>query len=221
MKKIIFLLLFISINFGSAQKKYDFNLYSVYQNTYPNYKVQSFIFTDSLNTNYFLRISIKDDTLIGASLSDYEKSVRYSFDVRNKKIDEFDFSKDFSSSYKHNVTINNEILDRICKENQYYDRTIKKLNDSTIVETFKYYKRKNKKKLTSTVIIESSTRKKMFNHLQSDFIFLIIKCIDKSYKSNLIYSTDSVGFREDGSKIEEHIKLIEINTTNFSINTQE
>lgn len=221
MKKIIYLILLVSINFGFAQKKYDFNLYTIYEETSSNNNFQSLIFTDSLNANYYLSIYAKDNILIQASLSDIEKDARYIFDVSNKKIEELDFSKDFSSPYRKNIKANEEVLNKICENTQYYDRSIQKLNDSTEVETFKYYKNKNKKKVTSTVIVESSTNKKMFNHLQSDFIFLIIRCIDKSYNSKFIYNTNSVAFRKDGSKIEEQFKLIETNTTNFSINTQE
>ena len=140
--------------------------------------------------------------------------------MKNKKIENLDFNTDFNSSFKKSFRSENFNISEICDRYKFYDRDLKKINDSIAIESFKFYKKRNKKELAYNVTIEILTDKKINNQVPSDFINIISDCIDDTYSSKIINKINTIHFREDGSKTEEQLQLIETNTTNFSINIQ-
>ena len=222
MKKFILILFITSIHFGFAQKKYSFNLYTVYELTNSNSNNYLYItFSDSIKNNYKLTFFSKNDTIRSVSLFDFELLNSYDFEINNIKFESIDFANDFKNYSKKTGNYHKGYFNEICKRFKHYERNIEKSNDSIEIEIFKFYKEKRKKNIKAIVTIENFTNKYTNNIVPSDFIGIINKCINTSYQSKIINKINTIYFHEDGSKYEEQLKLIEINTTNFSVNIQE
>lgn len=221
MKNIIYLILFLAVNFGYGQKSYSFNLYTAYEYADNNGNKSILLtFSDTIKNKHRLDIDIKNDTITSAYLTDFEAFYSYTFHIENKKIENLDFNTDFNSSFKKSFRSENFKISEICDRYKFYDRDLKKINDSITIETFKFYKKRNKKELSYNVTIEILTNKKINNLVMSDFINIISDCIDATYSSKIINKINTIHFREDGSKTEEQLQLMEYNTTNFSINVK-
>ncbi len=221
MKNTIYLILFLATNFSYGQKSYSFNLYTSYEYADNNGNKSILLtFSDTIKNKHRLNINIKNDTITSANLTDFEAFYSYTFDMKNKKIENLDFNTDFNSSFKKSFRSENFNISEICDRYKFYDRDLKKINDSIAIESFKFYKKRNKKELAYNVTIEILTDKKINNQVPSDFINIISDCIDDTYSSKIINKINTIHFREDGSKTEEQLQLIETNTTNFSINIQ-
>ena len=111
MKKIIFLLFISSINFGFAQKKYSFNLYTIYEQTNSKNENSMYItFSDNIKNNYKLTFFLFYDTIRSVSLFDFELLSLYDFKINNIKFESIDFANDFKNFSKKQVIIIQDIL---------------------------------------------------------------------------------------------------------------
>lgn len=221
MKNTIYLILFLAANVSYGQKSYSFNFYTSYDYADNNANKSILLtFSDTIKNKHRLTINIKNDTITSANLTDFEVFYSYTFDMKNKKIENLDFNTDFSSSFKKSFRSENFDISEICARYKFYDRDLKKVNDSIAIESFKFYKKRNKKELAYNVTIEILTDKKINNLVPSDFINIISDCIDDTYSTKIINKINTIHFRDDGSKTEEQLQLIKTNTTNFSINIQ-
>lgn len=195
---------------------------TVYEISYSNENSFSeIIFNDTTNLDFRFRI-ISKDGFISADLIDFKSRTKYGYNKINKNIQDLDILNDFSNNYLEKIPqYSNSFRVEICKKYKNYEKISTKLNDSIQVETFKFYKEKRKKNIKAIVTIESLINKKTNNIFPSDYVHIIKDCIDNTYNSKIINKINSTQFNDDGSKFEEQIKLIEINTINFSINVQE
>ena len=178
-------------------------------------------FSDSIKNNYKLTFFLRNDTIRSVSLFDFELLSSYDFKINNIKFESIDFANDFKNFSKKTSNYYTGYFSVICGRFKHYERNSEKLNDSIEIETFRFFKEKKKKNIKAIVTIESLTTKHINNIVPSDYVHIIKDCIDDTYNSKIIKNINTIYFYEDGTKYEEHIKLIEINTTNFSINTQE
>lgn len=208
--------------FSFAQKKYSFNLYTIYElknNSSPNTTLE-IVYNDTLNENYKLSFSAKNDFVIRVSLNDITKQKidQYNFDIKNIKFQSINYSKDFKQFSKNSFPFSNKSLQKICDRNKYYDRKLEQVNDSIEKETFNFYNDKKKMKKKVELVIESYSNKHIINDVPDDYIYIIGECIDQKYKSKIVTKMNSIYFSEDGTKKEYNLKLIEMNTANISIN---
>lgn len=222
MRKIFLITLFLSIQFVFSQKNYTFNLVSVYEEkpSTGNHFTR-IVFNDTISNDYFFSVISKNNT-ISSNLIDFKRREIYTYDTFSKRMEEIDFSKDFKSYYTSQMHGTPEkTKEEMSNRYKYYKRSTEKLNDSTEIETFNFYKDRKNKHLMYTVKIESLTTKFIKNTVPSDFIFIIKNCIDENYGNKIVKSIHEKHLKNDVLNFEEYTKLLSINPTNFSINIQQ
>lgn len=219
MKKIfIVVFLFIaSINF--AQKDYTFNYYTEYLSTNKvNDSIINIIYGDSLDSTFKLYIYTKKNIIQGVSLSDENSQKSYTFNTKYININDFELSKHINEYTTGSYYVQDiEFLFKVhCPR---YKNFIKETEADIDVEktTFSFFYNKRKKKSHSKVVVEtinsSITKNQPLSFGHGTFCF---KCMEYNFyprivKNLTLYIND---------KQQEKFELLNINTTNFSINIE-
>ena len=215
----LFLLMFF-VNFCFSQKKYSFNLISVYEiETNKNFSNQ-IIFTDTIHNNYKFRLVQKNNNFFPNLFNIETREHHYFETIKKNKLSEVNFLEDLKFTYSNELPkFSNLVNTKICKRYKYYNRTSEKLNDSTEIETIKFYK---KKKINYLVIIEylNSNILNSNSSFPSDFVYIIDNCIIKKNDRKIIKNVNVKKFENDNLISEESIRLLNTYTTDFTINLQ-
>ena len=221
MKNIIYIILFLAVNFGFGQKNYAFNLYTSYGSTDREGNNSVYVtFSDTLNDQHTLRIFSKNDTIVSVVLFDKDLYNKYIFKLNKKSLNSIDFTKDLTNYHKEQIDYYKKGSSKFCNRFKHYDVNSEDKNDSISVDTFTFYTNKNKKTIKLIVTVESLKSKQLINESHSEILSIIPECIDFSFKSKIIKNITSEHILKEGFSIKIETKLIEINTTNFSINVK-
>jgi len=219
MKKIfiVIFLFIVSINF--AQKNYTFNYYTEYLSTNKvNDSIVNIIYGDSLDSSYKLYIFTSNNIIKGVSLSDENIQKSYSFNVTDININNFELSKHVKEYTTGSYYIQNiEFLFKVhCPRYKNYKKEIEVENEINKT-TFSFFYNKRKKKCHTKVVVESInssiTKNQPLSFGHGTFCF---KCMEYNFyprivKNLTLYIND---------KQQEKFELLNINTTNFSINIE-
>jgi hypothetical protein len=209
------------VNFCFSQKKYSFNLISVYEiETDKNFSNQ-IIFTDTIHNSYKFRLIQKNNNFFPNLYNIETREYLYFETIKKNELSEINFLEDLKFSYSNQLPkFPNQVNKKICNLYKYYDRTSEKINDSTEIETFKFYKKKKKKKINYLVIIEylNSNLLNSNSSFPSDFVYIIDNCKLKKNDRKIIKNVNVKKFENNKLISEENIRLLNTYTTDFTIN---
>lgn len=221
MNKCFFFLIIFFVNFCSSQKKYSFNLISVYEIKIDKNFTSHIIFTDTIQNSYKFKLVQKNNNFI-PNLIDKETNEHLYFEtIKKNSLSEVNFLEDLKFTYRNQLPkFSNLVNTKICNRYKYYNRTSENLNDSTEIETFKFYKKKKKKKINYLIIIEylNSNTLNSNSNFPSDFVYIINNCIIKKNDRKIIKNVNVKKFENDNLISEENIRLLNTYTTDFTIN---
>ena len=221
MKNIIYLILFLAVNFGFGQKNYAFNLYTSYGfiDREGNNAV-NVIFSDTLNDQHTLRIFSKNGSIGSVVLFDNDLRNKYIFKLEKKSLNNVDFTKDFNDYNMEPIFNFKNNNYQFCSRYKNYEVNSVNKSDSLAVDTFTFYTNKRKKKIKLIIEVESLKGKKALNRLPYEDMGIITHCIAPNFESKIITKINSKRILKEELISEYETKLIEINTTNFSINVK-
>lgn len=216
MKNNICLLLIFAMQFGFAQKKYDFTNYTVYQSVNADkVNIKFYSFNDTNVRDYFFLIIAENDTLKNGYLIDYQTKKEYSIQLKDKTFETFNFSKDILSS--NECSFEQFIQKDICKDYEYFEQKTAIINDSTKVQQYSFFKNRRKNKLRSVIEINYLETKNSSGAVPSKELNAIINCIDDKFKTKIIKNIRTRHFENNLLKSVSDLKHIQSNTINFSI----
>jgi len=209
------------VNFCFSQKKYSFNLISVYEiETDKNFSNQ-IIFTDTIHNSYKFRLIQKNNNFFPNLYNIETREYLYFETIKKNELSEINFLEDLKFSYSNQLPkLSNQVHKEICNRFKYYDRTSEKINESTEIETFKFYKKKKKKKINYLVTIEYSNSNLLNSNssFPSDFVYIIQNCKLNKNNRKTIKNVNVKKFENNKLISEENIRLLNTYTTDFTIN---